>query len=65
MGGRSRRHWISQHSHSHHGPVQLKAQCSANGREAFGEVVEYGAGKNVVINLENDDLVSEDAFFLW
>jgi sugar phosphate isomerase/epimerase len=28
------------------------------------EVVEYGAGKNVVINLENDDLVSEDAFFL-
>jgi sugar phosphate isomerase/epimerase len=28
------------------------------------EVVDYGAGKNVVINLENDDLVSEDAFFL-
>jgi sugar phosphate isomerase/epimerase len=28
------------------------------------EVVEYGAGKNIVINLENDDLVSEDAFFL-
>ena len=27
-------------------------------------MAEYGAGKNVVVNLENDDLVSEDAFFL-
>ena len=24
----------------------------------------YGAGKNVVVYLENDDLVSEDAFFI-
>jgi sugar phosphate isomerase/epimerase len=32
--------------------------------ESLREVVEYGAGKNVVINLENDDLVSEDAFFV-
>jgi sugar phosphate isomerase/epimerase len=32
--------------------------------ESLGEVVEYGAGKNVVINLENDDLISEDAFFV-
>ena len=24
----------------------------------------YGAGRNVVVNLENDDIVSEDAFFL-
>jgi sugar phosphate isomerase/epimerase len=28
------------------------------------EVTEYAAGKNVVVSLENDDLVSEDAFFL-
>lgn len=28
------------------------------------EVTEYAAPKNVVVNLENDDLVSEDAFFL-
>jgi sugar phosphate isomerase/epimerase len=28
------------------------------------EVVSYAAGKNVVVTLENDDLVSEDAFFL-
>jgi sugar phosphate isomerase/epimerase len=27
-------------------------------------LVEYGASKNILINLENDDLVSEDAFFV-
>jgi len=27
-------------------------------------VADYGASKNVLINLENDDLVSEDAFFI-
>jgi sugar phosphate isomerase/epimerase len=27
------------------------------------EVVDYAASKNVVVNLENDNLVSEDAFF--
>jgi sugar phosphate isomerase/epimerase len=32
--------------------------------QSLREVVDYGAAKNVVINLENDDLVSEDAFFL-
>jgi sugar phosphate isomerase/epimerase len=32
--------------------------------ESLREVAEYGAGKNVVMNLENDDLVSEDAFFV-
>ena len=28
------------------------------------KVVAYASGKNVVVNLENDDLVSEDAFFI-
>ena len=28
------------------------------------EVAEYAAGKNILVNLENDDLVSEDAFFV-
>ena len=28
------------------------------------EVTEYAANKNIVVTLENDDLVSEDAFFL-
>ena len=32
--------------------------------ETLREVVGYAAGKNVVVTLENDDLVSEDAFFL-
>ncbi len=32
--------------------------------ESLREVAEYGAGKNVVVSLENDDLVSEDAFFV-
>jgi sugar phosphate isomerase/epimerase len=32
--------------------------------ESLREVASYGAEKNVVINLENDDLVSEDAFFI-
>src|SRR5260370_466344 len=32
--------------------------------QTLGKVAEYGASKSVVVNLENDDLVSEDAFFL-
>lgn len=32
--------------------------------ESLREMADYGAGKNVVVNLENDDLVSEDAFFI-
>ena len=32
--------------------------------EGLRQVADYGASKNVVINLENDDLVSEDAFFI-
>ncbi len=32
--------------------------------ESLGQVVKYAASKNVVVNLENDDLVSEDAFFI-
>ena len=32
--------------------------------ESLREVADYGAAKNVVINLENDDLVTEDAVFL-
>lgn len=31
---------------------------------SLGQVADYGAEKNVVVNLENDDLVSEDAFFI-
>jgi sugar phosphate isomerase/epimerase len=32
--------------------------------DSLRQVADYGAQKNVVINLENDDPVSEDAFFI-
>lgn len=37
--------------------VELTAQT-------LRSLVDYGASKNILINLENDDLVSEDAFFI-
>ena len=32
--------------------------------ESLAGVAQYGAARNIVVNLENDDLFSEDAFFL-
>lgn len=32
--------------------------------KSLADVAAYAAGKNIVVNLENDDLVSEDAFFI-
>jgi len=32
--------------------------------ESLGDVVGYASSKNIVVNLENDDLTSEDAFFV-
>lgn len=32
--------------------------------ECLKQLAEYGAGHNILVNLENDDLVSEDAFFI-
>ncbi|MEY2413877.1 MAG: hypothetical protein QOD84_2483 [Acidobacteriaceae bacterium] len=32
--------------------------------ESLKEVASYGSSKNVVVNLENDNLISEDAFFV-
>lgn len=36
----------------------------ARAAESLAQLAAYGAQKNVLINLENDDLVSEDAFFI-
>jgi sugar phosphate isomerase/epimerase len=36
----------------------------ARAAESLKQVAEYGAEKNVVINLENDDNVTEDPFFI-
>jgi sugar phosphate isomerase/epimerase len=32
--------------------------------ESLKQVAEYGAARNIMVNLENDDLATEDAFFL-
>jgi sugar phosphate isomerase/epimerase len=32
--------------------------------ESLKSVAEYGASRNIMVNLENDDLVTEDAFFI-
>jgi len=36
----------------------------ANAVESMKEVASYGASRNVVVHMENDNLVSEDAFFI-
>ena len=36
----------------------------ANAIESMKEVAGYGASRNVVVHMENDNLVSEDAFFI-
>ena len=41
--------------------VKPDVQLTAAG---LRQVAEYGAAKNVVVNLENDDLLTEDAFFI-
>ena len=36
----------------------------ARASESLKQVADYGAARNIMINLENDDLATEDAFFL-
>jgi sugar phosphate isomerase/epimerase len=40
------------------------APDAALAAESLATIAQYGASKGVVINLENDDLATEDAFFL-
>jgi sugar phosphate isomerase/epimerase len=49
---------------NHIGGAKNSKPDVARTAESLGQVVKYAASKNVVVNLENDDLVSEDAFFL-
>lgn len=51
--------------------IRVHIQSAANSQpnvertaESLREVSRYAASKDVVVNLENDDLISEDAFFL-
>ncbi len=56
----SDRRAFGQHVHGNRGEkpsVDLAAQ-------SLGELAEYGAKHGVVINLENDNAISEDPFFL-
>src|SRR3984957_10441368 len=45
-------------------PAANTAPNLANAMESLREVARYAAAKNVVVHLENDNLVSEDAFFV-
>ncbi len=45
-------------------PAANTAPNLANAVESLKEVAAYGAAKNVVVHMENDNLVSEDAFFV-
>lgn len=36
----------------------------ALGAESLGQLAEYGSKRNIIVNLENDNQVSEDPFFL-
>ena len=45
------------------GPKGLPANVKL-ASESLGELAEYGAKRNIVVNLENDNPVAEDPFFL-
>jgi sugar phosphate isomerase/epimerase len=45
-------------------PTKNTAPNLANAIESMKEVAGYGASRNVVVHMENDNLVSEDAFFI-
>jgi sugar phosphate isomerase/epimerase len=45
-------------------PVKGTDPNLAHTIESMKEVADYGASRNVVVHMENDNLISEDAFFL-
>ena len=45
-------------------PAKNSEPNLANAIESMKEVADYGASRNVVVHMENDNLVSEDAFFI-
>lgn len=48
----------------HIAPVQGVASDVPRTGEALAEVARYGASKGIVVNLENDDPASEEAFYI-
>src|SRR5260370_22374147 len=56
-------HWRSGCANKYSGAKDSKPDL-ARAAETFKRIVEHAAAKNVVVNLENDNPVSEDPFFL-
>lgn len=63
--------WVDVASHINSPGVRTHVAAARNSSpnieraaESLHQLAEYAAGRNVVVTLENDDLVSEDAFFL-
>jgi sugar phosphate isomerase/epimerase len=48
----------------HNQPATDSSPNLQRAADSLREITDYAARKNVVVNLENDDLVSEDAFFI-
>ncbi len=71
---KGRRQWQKMGGHHHHHMLAQRSASIAQAKNARPDVavvaeqlqklVEYAASKNILLNLENDNLVSEDAFFL-
>jgi sugar phosphate isomerase/epimerase len=57
LGAPSVRQHLSRNNKAHPADVNLASQ-------SLGAMAEYGAKKNIVVNLENDAPVTEDPFFL-
>jgi sugar phosphate isomerase/epimerase len=51
---------VRQHVDGRHG-TQPNVELAA---ESLGRLADYGSHRNIVINLENDDIVTENPFFL-
>ena len=71
MAVASAKHWVdvaerigSPGIRAHIASTKDSAPDVGRAAESLRAVAQYGAEKNVVITLENDDLVSEDAFFI-
>jgi sugar phosphate isomerase/epimerase len=68
---RSSKHWVdvgaalgSPSIRTHVAGAENVKPDVGRGADTLARVAEYGAKKNVVVHLENDDAVSEDPFFI-
>ncbi len=64
VGGCRRHSRLAQHSHQYSARRKASKPDLDRTADSLQRVVEYASAKNVVVNLENDNPVSEDPFFL-